>query len=71
VKLEVSSVDDIEQRPFVFGEVPGGGFVVDSYEDFGVVYSWFNISEHLSSVPICFFSFIEKLGENQIPIGKF
>jgi hypothetical protein len=70
VKLEFYSVDDVEQRSFVFGKVPGGGSVVDSYEEFGVVNSCFDIFEYFIFVSIHFLSFVVEFGKDQVPVRE-
>jgi hypothetical protein len=70
VKLEFYSIDHIEQRSFIFSEVPGSGSVVDTYEEFGIVNSCFNIFEYFVFVLIRFLSFVEIFGKDEIPIGE-
>jgi hypothetical protein len=70
VKLEFYSVNDVEQRLFVFGEVPGGGSVVDSYEEFGVVNSCFDIFEYFIFVSIRFLSFVKEFRKDQVPVRE-
>jgi hypothetical protein len=50
VKLEVYSFNDIEKGSFILGEVPGTGSVVESDEEFGVIYPCFNIVTTLTSL---------------------
>jgi hypothetical protein len=70
VKLELYSIDDIEEGSFVFGEVPGTGSIIESNEEFGIVDSCFNIFEYFVFVSICFLSFIVVFGEDEVPIRE-
>jgi hypothetical protein len=70
VKLELYSINDIEERLFVLGEVPGTGSVVESNEEFGVVDSCFHIFECFIFVSIGFLSFVVVFGEDEIPIRE-
>jgi hypothetical protein len=70
VKLELYSIDDIEEGSFVLGKVPGTGSVVESDEEFGVVDSCFHIFEYFIFVSIGFLSFIIVFGEDEIPIRE-
>jgi hypothetical protein len=53
---------------FVFSKVPLVGFIVNSDEKFSIVHSSFSISEWFSFVLVCFYSFVEELGQYQVPI---
>jgi hypothetical protein len=56
VKLELYSINGIEEGSFILGKVPGTGSVVESDEEFGVVDSCFNIFEYFCFVSVRFLS---------------
>jgi hypothetical protein len=70
VKLEIYSINDIEEGSFVLGEVPGTGSVVEPDEEFGVVDSCLHIFEYFTFVSVSFLSFVIVFGEDEIPIRE-